>query len=97
MVLIHKPLLTSTLGSPIRLLTAIDIQMANNILKKQGKLNEKTYTKEYNRAIECATGETGKMISVEPYELLLWNFILRLNSTKIVLLVQSKQVTFLRK
>jgi hypothetical protein len=43
MVLIHKPLLTSPLGSPIRLLTAIDIQMANNILKKQGKLNEKTY------------------------------------------------------
>ncbi len=83
MVLIHKPLLTSPLGSPIRLLTVIDKQMAN-ILKKQGKLNEKTYTKEYNRAIECATGETGKMISVEPYELLLWNFILRLNSTKIV-------------
>jgi hypothetical protein len=29
--------------------------------------------------------------------LLLWNLILRLNSTKIVRLVQSKQVTFLRK
>jgi hypothetical protein len=97
MVLIHhKPLLTSPLSSPIRLLTAIDIQIAN-ILKKQGKLNEKTYTKEYSGAVKSISWKMGKIFSVEPYELLLWNFILRLNSTKIVRLVQSKQVTFLRK
>ncbi len=58
MVLIHKPLLTSTLGSPIRLLTAIDIQMAN-ILKKQGKLNEKTYTKEYSGAVKSISWKMG--------------------------------------
>ncbi len=83
LVLIHKPLLTSPLGSPILLLTVIDNQMAD-ILMKQEMLNEETYAKEYNRTIECITGKMGKIISVEPYELLLWNLILRLNSTKIV-------------
>ncbi|EFX73562.1 hypothetical protein DAPPUDRAFT_109654 [Daphnia pulex] len=81
-VLIHKPLLTSPLGSPIRLLTVIDLQMAE-ILMDREQLNEETFTKEF-KAIECVTRETGKIISVEPYELLLWNLILRLNSTKIV-------------
>ncbi|EFX73695.1 hypothetical protein DAPPUDRAFT_324915 [Daphnia pulex] len=55
-----------------------------NILKKQGKLNEKTYTKEYSRAVKSISWKMGKIFSVEPYELLLWNLILRLNSTKIV-------------
>ncbi|EFX82902.1 hypothetical protein DAPPUDRAFT_101078 [Daphnia pulex] len=83
MVLIHKPLLTSPLGSPVLLLTVLDKQMAN-ILKKQGKLNEETYTKERSRAVKSMSGKLGKIFSVEPYELLLWNLILRLNSTKIV-------------
>ncbi len=83
MVLIHKPLLTSPLGSLILLLTVIDKQMAN-ILMEHKMLNEDTYAKECNRTIEYIAGKTGKIISVEPYELLLWNLILRLNSTKIV-------------
>ncbi|EFX62616.1 hypothetical protein DAPPUDRAFT_120058 [Daphnia pulex] len=53
------------------------------ILMDREQLNEETFTKEF-KAIECVTRETGKIISVEPYELLLWNLILRLNSTKIV-------------
>jgi hypothetical protein len=82
-VFIHKALLTSPLGSPIRLLTVIDEQMANILMEKE-QLNEKTYSEEYDRAIECIAGKSGSVISVEPYELMLWNFILRLNSTKIV-------------
>jgi hypothetical protein len=83
MALIHKPLLTSPLGSPVLLLTVIDKQMAN-ILKKQGKLNEETYTKEQSRTVKSMSGKLGKIFYVEPSELLLWNLILRLNSTKIV-------------
>jgi hypothetical protein len=83
LVLIHKPLLISPLGSPIRLLTVIDKQMAN-VLMEQKMLNEETYAKGYNGIIGCITGKLVEMISVEPYELLLWNLILRLNSTKIV-------------
>ncbi len=83
LVLIHKPLLISPLGSPIRLLTVIDQQMAN-VLMEQKMLNEETYVKGYKGTIGSITGKMAKMISVEPYELLLWNLILRLNSTKIV-------------
>ena len=83
LVLIHRPLLTSPLGSPILLLTVIDKQMAIN-LKIQGKLSEKTYTKEYSKTVKNIAGKMGRVISVEASELQQWRFILRLNSTKIV-------------
>jgi hypothetical protein len=83
LVIIHQPLLTSPLASPILMLTVVDKQMSIN-LKKNGKLNEKMYTKEYSRTVKNIMGKIGRVIFVEASELQQWRFILRLNSTIIV-------------
>ncbi len=84
-VLVHQPCVTSPTGGPMLFLSVNDPQMQKNLASK-GKLNATQHDAIFNRIyaeLEASTLHYMK-IHTTPEEMILWRYIFRVNSIKIL-------------
>ena len=91
---VHRPVVTTPIGSPALLISAFDFRLAEK-LTESGKWNKKQYAENFSRVFPNYDPEKRMTIEIETAEQSqLLRFILRLNSTKIRPSIwQEKNVT----
>ena len=81
---VHQPVLTSPLGGPRLLLSALDNRLVQ-ILKREGKWDKRKASKDFANIFPDYSDERLMTIEIETAEQMnLWRYILRLNSTRIL-------------
>ena len=81
---VHQPILTSPLGGPMLMLSALDNRLVA-ILKREGKWDKREASKDFANIFPDYSAERLMTIEIETAQQMnLWRYFLRLNSTRIL-------------
>ena len=78
---IHRPVVTSPLGNPMLLISALDIQLADNTAAQNGGVTKEDFFRIFP---DCTPESMKTYKEYNPPDLQLLRYVLRLNSTKMI-------------